>query len=432
MSTASATDFIISGNRAIVNGGHTTDFWWEDNGNLLTETTSSGIYTLVVEGCSLTANTDYGFKVKVNENAWNDGTTFPSDEYRVNVPYDGTYTLIYFVDIDNKGIRVIATPMLRWSLGNSGNGNWNWLYDSSAFFTKKGDFSWTFEVKSDDYTSDFSFRLYSAIFKKSAYPASQDLVLNYGDVASTSAYFNTAESTNYSWKLTKPSYDFEKVIITAVYNPFATNDGTWKVSADAYISKTVSATYDYATFGTSVPVDLSGVAAEGVTAYSVTANATTGKVTKTEKTDVLAANKGVLLENLTNADITLSLPVSAEAGGNETNDMIAFTGGSEKLSQTSKEDNNNYTHYILANESAGVGFYKVYSEGNSMGTNTAYLKVLTSVDAARSFLWFDESTGINAVEKAKIDGEAYNLAGQRVTNPTKGLYIVNGKKVIKN
>ena len=165
---------------------------------------------------------------------------------------------------------------------------------------------------------------------------------------------------------------------------------------------------------------------------SVTANATTGKVTKTEKTDVLAANKGVLLENLTNADITLSLPVSAEAGGNETNDMIAFTGGSEKLSQTSKEDNNNYTHYILANESAGVGFYKVYSEGNSMGTNTAYLKVLTSVDAARSFLWFDESTGINAVEKAKIDGEAYNLAGQRVTNPTKGLYIVNGKKVIKN
>ena len=41
------------------------------------------------------------------------------------------------------------------------------------------------------------------------------------------------------------------------------------------------------------------------------------------------------------------------------------------------------------------------------------------------------STGINAVAAAqKNDGRYYNLAGQLVQNPTKGLYIVNGKKVL--
>ena len=32
--------------------------------------------------------------------------------------------------------------------------------------------------------------------------------------------------------------------------------------------------------------------------------------------------------------------------------------------------------------------------------------------------------------KGQTDGEFYNLAGQRVAQPTKGLYIVNGKKVV--
>lgn len=42
------------------------------------------------------------------------------------------------------------------------------------------------------------------------------------------------------------------------------------------------------------------------------------------------------------------------------------------------------------------------------------------------------TTGINDVRSQMEDGrgEVYNLAGQRVSQPTKGLYIVNGKKVV--
>ena len=44
-----------------------------------------------------------------------------------------------------------------------------------------------------------------------------------------------------------------------------------------------------------------------------------------------------------------------------------------------------------------------------------------------------DGTAISAVkaQKSAAEGEYFNLAGQRIAQPTKGLYIVNGKKIIK-
>jgi hypothetical protein len=43
-----------------------------------------------------------------------------------------------------------------------------------------------------------------------------------------------------------------------------------------------------------------------------------------------------------------------------------------------------------------------------------------------------EITGIEAIEGMKNveNGKFYNLNGQQVAQPTKGLYIVNGRKVV--
>ena len=41
-----------------------------------------------------------------------------------------------------------------------------------------------------------------------------------------------------------------------------------------------------------------------------------------------------------------------------------------------------------------------------------------------------DQTGIKQIETVKEDGNVYDLQGRRVENPTKGLYIVNGKKVM--
>jgi hypothetical protein len=87
------------------------------------------------------------------------------------------------------------------------------------------------------------------------------------------------------------------------------------------------------------------------------------------------------------------------------------------------------TIYVLAKKDKGVGFYKLAS-GDKVPAGKAYLTIPAS---APDFLGFDGGTtsiSEKTVVKNNADGEFYNLAGQRVAQPTKGLYIVNGKKVV--
>ena len=83
--------------------------------------------------------------------------------------------------------------------------------------------------------------------------------------------------------------------------------------------------------------------------------------------------------------------------------------------------------YVLQNQGEDVNFYKAIS-GLTVNPFRAYLT--TAAAAARLTFDFNEATGIKTV-KTTEGTEVYNLQGVRVANPTKGLYIVNGKKVIK-
>jgi len=90
---------------------------------------------------------------------------------------------------------------------------------------------------------------------------------------------------------------------------------------------------------------------------------------------------------------------------------------------------NGSTIYALGKKGGVVGFVKVKS-GVTIPAGKAYLTIPAG---ARDFIGFDDDdvTSIKSVEQAaKVDNQYFNLAGQRVSQPTKGLYIVNGKKVI--
>ena len=100
-----------------------------------------------------------------------------------------------------------------------------------------------------------------------------------------------------------------------------------------------------------------------------------------------------------------------------------------------------YKNYILANGSSGVKFY--LSENGTLAANKAYLKIQTSANSAAKILKFsivgengenDDNTtdvgNVNALESNK-EKAIYNLQGQAVKNPSKGLYIINGKKIVK-
>ena len=85
------------------------------------------------------------------------------------------------------------------------------------------------------------------------------------------------------------------------------------------------------------------------------------------------------------------------------------------------------------NSTNGVGFYKLAS-GSTLPAGKAYLEI-PSGSPAPEFIGFgfntDTTTGINNVESVKKGASAiFNLNGQRVNKTTKGLYIVNGRKVM--
>lgn len=88
----------------------------------------------------------------------------------------------------------------------------------------------------------------------------------------------------------------------------------------------------------------------------------------------------------------------------------------------------NLDAYRLGFGGEGRGFYPYSTTSATAGV--VYLDV-TSSARMLSIVIDDETTGIKSVETATQNADGcYNLAGQRVAQPTKGLYIVNGKKVI--
>jgi hypothetical protein len=72
----------------------------------------------------------------------------------------------------------------------------------------------------------------------------------------------------------------------------------------------------------------------------------------------------------------------------------------------------------------------LYSTNFTIPAGGAYLD--TSDSANGSFLVFQTGdTGIASVAKDSAKKECYDLQGRRVSNPTKGVYIIGNKKVIK-
>ena len=177
----------------------------------------------------------------------------------------------------------------------------------------------------------------------------------------------------------------------------------------------------YATFCYQAPLNFNGT---GVTAY--TAESTGTSVTLHEIEDgIVPANKGVVLYSTTAQAYDIPVATVDPSDYNSlTNELIGINARTQVNETASTKKN-----YIFANEEDGVGFYK--ASGGYLAAHKAYLST-ANVTTARDFLGFDDNTtGIDVIANSKeIKSEYFNIAGQRVAQPTKGLYIVNGKKVI--
>ena len=103
--------------------------------------------------------------------------------------------------------------------------------------------------------------------------------------------------------------------------------------------------------------------------------------------------------------------------------------------ETPIEAEDGYTYYILANGGAGVGFYYGAANGGSFtnGAHKAFLAVPSTLAAGAKSFVFNGATGINGVENNVAGNDAvYSLQGVRMNtqNLRRGIYVVNGKKVV--
>lgn len=168
----------------------------------------------------------------------------------------------------------------------------------------------------------------------------------------------------------------------------------------------------YATFSSFTNVDFS--ANEDLTVFTAKQNGTSITLTEVDSKKV-PANTAVILKG-EGGDFNGTVVATADAL--ENNDL-----------QIAEEDMNGSSGkiYVLNKVNGVVGFYKLAANG-TLTKGKAYLEA----ESEAPYFGFDGegTTGILNIERTVIDNQYYTLDGRRVAEPKKGLYIINGKKVV--
>lgn len=180
--------------------------------------------------------------------------------------------------------------------------------------------------------------------------------------------------------------------------------------------------------------NMTATLADGLEAYELTA-AEAGQLTFTKVTGDLVNDKGYVIHNTTSDPLTMTWDsnsndqVYIDYANNQDPATVEAIGGVKILGtmQTVTTDGNQWIlsgGQIMQANGAKITAYRAYFTG-----------VTLPASGKASAVFVDGETtkigSINANGEINVEnGAVYNLAGQRVAHPTKGLYIVNGKKVI--
>ena len=161
--------------------------------------------------------------------------------------------------------------------------------------------------------------------------------------------------------------------------------------------------------------------------YVGTANNGYAQLTATgsEGTEIPANTAVVLVNSNADASTTLTKTTGLSAVVTESANLLKGTLVSKSLDLSDETP-----YYSLGKLDGEIGFYKFTDGTITLGANKAYLEVPAAGGVKGFALGFGED-GILELNGNRTDeiSEWYNLAGQRVSKPTRGVYIVNGKKV---
>lgn len=217
-----------------------------------------------------------------------------------------------------------------------------------------------------------------------------------------------------------------------IYVPYGCGDiykSAWSSYADKIVERlavTIGETGN-ATFCAGQAIDFSNT--EGLKAYAATGyDSETGDVVLTR---VMQAKAG------------MGLFLSGDAGTYELTTLESTTHNSLNMlkgtleTTTVNATDGDYTNYKYTIVDDVAAFYPL-ADNSTINAGKAYLQIPTSwlpaASEARTIgLRFDDSATTGIDENIGItdkDNAVYDLMGRKVKNPSKGLYIVNGKKVL--
>lgn len=182
----------------------------------------------------------------------------------------------------------------------------------------------------------------------------------------------------------------------------------------------------------------------GVKGYAIT-GLKDGETDKLQKVEAYSEGKPVpaltpLLvynENVAGADVTAyPIIVNKEVDAYEDENYLEFKRNAENMTDSQLEGAVKY-YKLTKNEDKPLGFYWGAGDGAAFAmtkSSSAYLALPQGINAAAGLLFDEagEATGIQLTPAGETTAPAvYNLQGVRVSGKlAKGLYIVNGKKVL--
>lgn len=180
---------------------------------------------------------------------------------------------------------------------------------------------------------------------------------------------------------------------------------------------------NYASYVTTDKLDFGNT--DGITAYIATGFNGAKNAIVLQSVDVVDAATPIIVKTATQG-ATVNVPVTTAAASSTTENDLVAGDGTTKWNGTV-----GYTYYYIASDQ----FHKATS--GTLQSGKAYLMVdnddVPAAARAFGFVFEDEGevTGIHSVSNSVLTtDQVFDLQGRRVAQPTKGLYIMNGRKVI--
>ena len=258
---------------------------------------------------------------------------------------------------------------------------------------------------------------------KGSFPGSWDGVVRPENDASVSFTYATGNTTGTDnskvWGVANTYSDFIKFSFSPVLNK-------WIV--EPYRTLTIGSA-GYTTWSNDEKYKVTGA-----TAYTATEMDTYVRLNEQTAGIVYPAGTALILGG--SGAVTISAVASDAETADMTGNNLLGSGNASKAI-----DEGSYVLYWDGSDPATVGFKK--TTAGTLAVHKAYIPA--PVTPAPEFLSFSFGETTDLSEKVTVNSEkflseesvarnatapVYNLNGQRVMNPSKGLYIVNGKKVV--